>query len=227
MSKAQRKKQMPRARNRRNKQSSRVWNSGQQLLTNPTKSIVPYNYRTTMTYGYTWLNNTAIPGFYDWVIRANSVYDPDVALGGDSAYGTDQIKAMWQMYRVIGSRIKISVVNLDATNPVNVVLIPNASSAAYAAAQQDGLLNHPRAKNMMVDRYDGSKCLSHTMTTTQAFGVRDVDDIGFSAAFNADPSHIWYWHIVSFNNAGVAANCELRLEVWFDTICSEPYPMNV
>jgi len=180
-----------------------------------------------MTYGYTWLNATAIPGFYDWVIRGNSIYDPDVSLGGDSCYGTDQVAACWQLYKVIGSRIKMTVVNLDATNPVNVILIPNCSSASYAAAQQDGLLNHPRAKNVMVDRYDGAKKLSSTMTTVQAFAVKDVDDVGFSSAFNANPSHLWYWHIISYNNAGVASNCEMRMEVWYDTILTEPYPMNV
>jgi hypothetical protein len=196
-------------------------------VTNVGTNIVPTNFRTTMPYGYTWLNATAIPGFYDWVIRGNSCYDPDFAIGGDTCYGFDQMMAVWTHYKVLGSKIKVTCVNLDGTNPVNLVIIPTISSASYAAAQQDGLLNHPRAISCTVDRYDGSKVLSNSATTARVNGVKDLDDVGWSGDSTHNPTHEWFWHVIAFNNGGAAANCELKIQVLYDTLFTNAYPYNV
>lgn len=47
----------------------------------------------------------AIPALYDF--RANSVFDPDVALGGHQPMGFDQWATHYQHYTVIGSKIKV------------------------------------------------------------------------------------------------------------------------
>lgn len=197
------------------------------MIVNPRTMVVPYQYHTTMPYAYTWLNNTGAPGFYDWVMKGNGLYDPDVAVGGNSAYGLNELAVVWTSYKVLGSRVKVTVVNLDSSNPVNVIIVPTQTSNAFAAAQQDGLLHHPRARNMLVDRYDGSKSLTNAATTAMARNVKDVDDEGFQAAMNADPVHLWYWHVITWNNGGAASNCELKLEVFYDTVFSNPYPMTV
>ena len=150
------------------------------------------------------------------------MFDPDTAIGGNSAYGLNELHALYSYYKVISSTIMVDVVNLDTSNPAHVAIIPTPYSSAFAAAQQDGVIVHPRSKRMMVDRYDGTKRVQHQMQTNEAMNVRDIDDIGFQAACTADPTHQWYWHVVSWNNGAAAANMEMKLTMFFDAIFFGP-----
>ena len=182
----------------------------------------PYNLRLNMPYVYTWANATGAPGFFDWVLRGNGLFDPDTSIGGNSAYQLNELHTLYSYYKVLGSSISVDIVNLDTTNPLQVAIIPTPYSSGFAAAQQDGVIVHPRSRRMMVDRYNGVKRLSHRMSTNEALNVRDIDDIGFQAACTADPTHQWYWHVVTWNNGGAAANCEIKLTITFDAIFFGP-----
>lgn len=52
-------------------------------------------------------DNTAINREF----RANSLYDPEVAVGGHQPYGFDQLSAFYQHYTVIGSKITVTPID--------------------------------------------------------------------------------------------------------------------
>jgi len=197
------------------------------IMRNPSKDIIPYRFATNVDYVYTYLNATAIPGFYDWVLKGNGLYDPDIAIGGNSAYGLNEMSAIYDSYKVLGSTIKVTAINLDVSNPAHLAVIPTQFSASFAAAQQDGILHHPKARAITVDRYDGARVLKNACSTAIAMDVKDVDDIGFQAVLTADPVHLWYWHVVTWNNGGAAANIELTLEIKYKVMFSVPHPMTI
>lgn len=202
--------------------------AGSRIVRNPSANIVPLRFRTAMPYIYTWDNTTADPGYYDWILLGNGLWDPDTALGGNSATGLNELANVWANYRVIGSRIKVTVINRDASNVCYAAVIPTQQSSAYAVGQKTGLMLLPRTKSMTVALYDGSKSITNSASTSIIRDVKDIDDVGFAAACNADPAHLWYWHVVTWNSGGGnAANCVIKVEILYDTIFHNPYAFTV
>jgi hypothetical protein len=196
------------------------------MMKNPFSTIFPPNYYTVMPYVYTWTNATGAPGFYDWVIKGNGLYDPDTSIGGNSAYGLNEMAGVYNFYKVLSSTITVTVTAKD-DNPVQLSIVPTTFVNGFSAAQQDGVMVHPKAKHKVISQYNGSKTLTNRMSTATIHSVRDIDDIGFQATLIADPTHLWYWHVVTWNNDGDAANCEVMVSIRYETIFSSPYAYTV
>jgi hypothetical protein len=175
-----------------------------------------------MKFVETWDNTTGVPGFYDWVLRGNSIYDPDFALSADSVYGLAPMAALYTHYKVLSSTISVAVRNNDTDDPVNVAIIPASFSASFAAANQDGVMVHPLCRSTSVSLNDGVKTLRHSALSTVMFDVKDLDSVNFRSECTTNPATQWYWHVVTFNNAGVASDCEMRVTMVYDTIFSGP-----
>jgi hypothetical protein len=180
-----------------------------------------------MKYAYAWTNTTGIPGFYDWIMLGNGLWDPDTAVGGNSAFGLAELMNVWTKTKVLASTCQLEITNLDSSHPVHVAIVPWGYSGAFAAANQEGILVNPKAKSTTATVYDGTVRLSNSATTSTIKAVKDLGDIGFEGTSAADPTHKWYWHVVSWNDAGVAANVEFVLKIQYDTILFEPYAFTV
>jgi len=192
------------------------------------RQMIPYERRGVMRYAYTWNNSTGNPGFYDWVIRGNDIYDPDVALGGNSATGLDNLADVYSYYKVIGSRIKADVWGYDGNNQQVVVIIPNDTSASFTLTEWPALMNHPMAsKPAYGSIYTGPKRTSHSMSTALAAGVKDVDDVGFQASTAGSPTHQWYWHVVSSPLTTSSAKSIITVLVEYDTLFFSPKQLDV
>lgn len=190
------------------------------MMVNPERgSFMPAVLRTRLRFAESWDNTTAIPGFYDWVIRGNSIYDPDYALSADSCYGLAAMAGIYTSYKVLASSIRVTVTNNDDDDPVNCAIVPAVFPDSFAAANQDGLLVHPLAKHMSVSKLSGGKTLQHMMMSHKMFNVSNLDSVNFSALFTANPATIWYWHVVTWNNAGTASDCEMLVSVTYDVEC--------
>jgi len=184
------------------------------------QGFVPVRFDTIMDYGYFW-KFTEAAGFYDWVIRANSIFDPDVAVGGDSCTGLDQISGIYKHYKVSGCAVELSIVNNDTDDPVNVCIIPNNFSASYAVANINSIIAMPYAKNIIVANQAGAGRISHYMASKVMFDVANLDSVNFSAATDANPGTIWYFHICIFNHSGNALNVETKFRARYYTEFSE------
>lgn len=56
-------------------------------------------------------NFAAAPGFIDTIIRLNSVYDPQYAVGGGTPTGLAQLATMWGQYKVNAAKVTVKFVN--------------------------------------------------------------------------------------------------------------------
>jgi len=176
-----------------------------------------------LNYWYLWNDTTANPGFYDWVICGNNPYDPDTALGGDSAYGLDEYAALYAYYKVLSSKLELDTWGYDGNNLQATCVIPSDSSTVFTAANFPSILGATKASR---PSYAGLYLpAQHTIiraSTAEIAGVKDVDDVGFQAATNASPSHIWYWHIVSTPLVAAAAKCVKLVHVVYNTVFFSP-----
>jgi hypothetical protein len=196
--------------------------SSNRVITNPSGYLVPLRFRTTESFTETWLNNTAIPGYYDWVIRGNSTYDPDYALSADSCAGHDALATIYSDYKVISSRITVTISNTDATNPTICIIIPATFSVSFGVASVDAQSSYPRARHMLVSSADGSKSLRSSMQSRIMFDVKDLDSVNFRSVYNTNPATQWFWHVITSNNAGVASTCEMLVHVDYFVEWSSP-----
>ncbi len=66
---------------------------------------------TTLVYHY---QISIAPGINtgDKVINANSLYDPDAAIGGHQPTGFDQLMGLYKYYRVMSAQFKVSAINM-------------------------------------------------------------------------------------------------------------------
>jgi len=188
---------------------------------------IPYRIKVPLHYWYLWNDTTANPGFYDWVIKGNDLYDPDVALGGDSAYGLDEYAALYKYYKVTGSRCEVLTWGYDGNNMQSVAIIPNDSSSAFTAANfpsiwGSSLASRPAFGSLYTQP---SRC-SLRCTTAKITGVKDIDDVGFQAATNASPTHLWYWHVVGSPLVAAAAKSVKLVHVVYEAEFFSPLQLS-
>jgi len=182
------------------------------------RKAIPYSQRVPLHYWYLWNDTTANPGFYDWIIRGNDPYDPDTALGGDSAYGLDEYAALYKYYKVLGSAVEVTSWGYDGNNMQSSVIIPTDSSSAFTAANFPSILGSSLASRPAFGSlYTQPAVAKARATTARIAGVKDVDDVGFQAETNTDPTHVWYWHIVSQPLVAAAAKNVKLLHVVYNT----------
>jgi len=204
-------------------------NAGKKEVANLTRSsqlplplILPLQMTVILPFTESWLNATGAPGFYDWVLRGTSVYDPDYALSADSCAGVDLWGSMYLRYKVLRSTITVTVTNLDANDPVNVSITPSINPVSMNAANQDAVLYYPASKHMVVPCDGSSKTLVHSAESTKMFAVKDLDGDTYESDFASNPGKNFYWHVVTWNNAGSASNCEMLLNIKYVTVMSTP-----
>lgn len=178
--------------------------------------VIPMRFDTIFQYAYPWKYSTA-GGFQDWVIRGNSIYDPDVAIGGEMAAGLDQMKNLYLNYKVSYSTCEVTAVNNDTDDPIYITIVPTTYSNAIGVANAYSVASQPYAKTITVANQAGQAKIHNAMSSKTMFGVKNLDSVNFQAAYNANPATMWYWHIVIWNNSTNALNVELNMKCKFFT----------
>jgi len=94
-----------------------------QRIWNPISAIAPDINRTNMFY-FINTNFTSPSNALTMQFAGNSVFDPEIALGGYQPAGFDQLTQFYSNFRVVASRIKVQVINLS-NGPGSVTLYPS------------------------------------------------------------------------------------------------------
>jgi len=95
---------------------------------NPISGIVTDKYRTTMRY-FINTNFTSASNALTLQYAGNSVFDPEIALGGYQPPGFDNMSALYKNFLVVRSRIKVQVINLS-NGPGSVTLYPSNNTTS-------------------------------------------------------------------------------------------------
>lgn len=138
---------------------------------------------------------TGIPGKY--VFRGNSIFDPDLTGVGHQPRFFDQYSQLYERYRVHASKINIKLVNASP-NVSGLGVVPLTQSTSTELNSIVDLQEAPYVKFRWLQNGSNPTVTSITsfMKTSVIRGEKDEDD-DYSAQFVANPTRMWYWHIIA------------------------------
>jgi hypothetical protein len=166
----------------------------------------------TMTYAADW-NDTDADGFVDWVYRGNSIWDPQFAVGGESAYGEAAMAGIYLYWKVLSSRMVVEIGNEGAAT-LTAAIVPTVLSNSLT--DREDVTSMPRAVHKSANAGGPTMILTNVMATAPMLGMKGYDENGLTGVHaSGDPTNVWFWHLVLTNTTGVALNCHVRLKILY------------
>lgn len=206
--------------------STPTYRSKFRLYKNNNLSLFPKQMRQTLTYSEaTVVNLLATVGTIgSFRIRANSLFDPRVALGGHQPMGFDQLMAIYSKFCVVGAKITAYVGPAGASTflygsmGINVVdpastLVTNITDAIESQFSTWKNFNVSITNKMQLG-FDSSRY----------FGIKDIqDDDTLTGTAVADCTKQAYFDIWVASDTGVAGqNVTVTFNVEYDALFFEP-----
>jgi hypothetical protein len=155
---------------------------------------------------------------YRW--RPTGAFDIDPALGGTSMAGFAEASTFYSTYRVSGSKIKVTVSNPSATQPITVIVLPlNADPTnAMSAANITACMGNPYAKSKQAPLLGGPPAvIDSSMSTVKIFGDQAIYyDHNFSSLVNTVPANNWFWNVCLETLGVIATNIVVQVEIEVD-----------
>lgn len=130
------------------------------------------------------------------VWRGNSLYDPyNPAAASPQPQFFDQLSAIYNRYRVVGSSVKVTFVNDDDV-AIEAVVYPSISATPVTLIED--ARSQSRARSGIVGGKGSNqfKILKTYSSTAQTRGVSQTavkTDDDYTAAINTNPTRTWYW----------------------------------
>lgn len=172
------------------------------------------------------------------IFRCNSPYDPEVILGGHSAYMFDDIMRLYRKYRVVGSKIRVWPIYLStgtaaasSSAPSYGTILRTSSGEAYKSfANASHLLEcNIRGNVKQLGQVNtvalslGSEKPTLTHTYSQRKTFPGIQDLELEGTHNSDPAKLYYWELVMFSLFGNDPSVtRFRVEINFTVLFSEP-----
>jgi len=162
----------------------------------PDRLFVKLRYREQLS--YTQTSGTVSAGVY----RGNSLYDPRFDTGGGQPYLFDQWAALYQTYRVLGSKVRLlDSLNQGTGGDSRSFIFASPSSTSLSTTSQEQICESPYRKLSMIKAGAigiGQTQLSMYMGTAKILGrkksIVQVDP-NLLSAVTTDPANQWYWHV--------------------------------
>lgn len=134
---------------------------------------------------------------------ANSLLQPDGTGTPDTHQptGSDEWKAFYSKYVVMGSSCKIEVCNNRAFDLANVVLEPSQTTSVTSAHPEEIAYTSSR----LLGNSDTNKSwttLKRYMKTSRMYGKKVMQEDDFATTVSFDPINLWYWNLKMVPVAG-------------------------
>lgn len=163
---------------------------------------------------------------FQQVYRGNSPYDPDYTGTGVQPVGFDEYSAFYTNYFCPASRIKVSTIDTSGSAaPVisELVVVPTTSATTLASVDPMTAAQLPHAIYRITTTHTGSRptIINTRMTANRIFGTRITPgDTVYQASTTADPSVMWFWHILMqvVDEATTMAAVYVYVEITYDLI---------
>lgn len=130
--------------------------------------------------------------------RGNSLFDPNVAIGGHQPLYFDQYMALYGKYLVLGSSMKLTVTNGSNTAALQCVLWPNTDVTVLATVSE--VLEQTKASTMRTIPLGQSLAYStkRYAKTSTVLGLSKVQlgEEELSGTSSANPANEWFWSIL-------------------------------
>lgn len=161
------------------------------------------------------------------LFKANSIFDPDQAVGGHQPLGYDQWSAFYNHYVVIGSKINFEVAwSAGTTTPVTVgVYLSDDTSLAGTTALE--LQEQGKSRNLVLapSLSNPTRSLNLGYSAKKFFNVNDIKDNldRLGAEFSSDPGELAYFAIyMESTDEGSTSSVRVVTTIDYIVIMSEP-----
>ncbi len=160
------------------------------------------------------------------VFRLNSIFDPNAAVGGTQPYGYDQAAALYNRYRVLKTRYKVSW--LASTGTYNAAVVPSNGALNTNATDLTtftGNLMNPYAKYATYNLGAKAPIFSGKHDLNVLGGVRQLEylaDDRFEAQIGANPAEVISLNILSQNPTGGTIVIAFFVELWYEVDLHDP-----
>jgi hypothetical protein len=188
---------------------------GALTVTIPGKFYMPEKLFHTMTFCSDWHETTA-GGFVCWTYRGNSIWDPQFAVGGESAYGEAAMAGIYLYYKVLSSKIYVEVGN-ESADTLTVAIVPTTMSNALT--DKEDITSMPRAVYRLTNAGGPILRLANAMATAPMLGMKGYDENGLTGTHAAgDPTNCWFWQVVFSNTTAEALDSHVRLRIEYQVM---------
>lgn len=185
--------------------------------------VLPDRYYTNFRYTTVEADTTA-GGISEYIYRGNSLYDPDAAVGGTAAMGYDRFIYFYNKFRTDASSIHVTLLNIDADDPVYVSVFPSINSGAECATLHDCIdsLLWPHSKHAIATLQGGEAGVGN-YGKTKNLVARETPDRDLCHDVSNNPTLCWYWHVVFFtHNTANALNLQFNVAIKYWSECYQP-----
>lgn len=177
---------------------------------------VPRRIITQLNYNVVKDFVTALGSDSGYQFHMNSIYDPEVALGGHQPYGHDTLELLYGRYRVFkfGWNVKFTSTSL----PFHAIAVPVNGTTAPAST----LASEMPFSQTEVSSYNGGyqvelKGSIYLPRLNGTSAQEYMTDERFAALFGATPTENLYWSIIVYNpssTTGLTASGSILLTYW-------------
>ncbi len=167
--------------------------------------------------------------------RGNSIFDPEVAVGGQQPRGFDEYAVLYSKYYVVGSSITVTSKTIAGSDPA-IIGVFASSAAATSDAPPVVLDSNPsdwyaqdRVKAIMPanrDTWSDACQLKYTAKTKQLV-PRGTEREDLVTGVGTNPNSVWTWSVNVqriVNGTGTAMEFHFIETVVYDVIFSAPNP---
>jgi hypothetical protein len=155
---------------------------------------------------------------------ANSIYDPNWALGGHQPYGHDQFQLLYHHYEVTGATIKCTFTNgntdRDGKGSAILGIRMGEGVGVFSSTDEITMLESPDVVYGVMAPGTGKLVLSNTFNQKAMFPAKHD---GLTAAFGADPEEQAYFTIaVGSGQGGLIVPVDILVEIEYTCRFFEP-----
>lgn len=136
--------------------------------------------------------------YMPYVFRGNSLFDPNQTGTGHQPLYFDQYAAMYYKYRVLGSAVRIDVINNSPTSALFYVCEPNTEISTLTDLSTLYEQSRAGAPKLVPIAARISSRMKKYCSTRKACGLTksQLFDDTFAAEVTANPSNVWYWNLL-------------------------------
>ncbi len=186
-----------------------------------TGCFVPSRMRTSLRFCIT-ATNAASTSYAQLVVSGNGLFDPGLSLSAGQPVGFDYWAAMYERYRVIGSRCHLTASLADTSTGsasveghTSIVLYP--SNASGSLSSLDDAASQPYATRMEITSAKPIS-ITKTMKTSVITGIKDMlGSDQLQALISGTPGNEWFWNVGVVSTAAYAdGRTEISFVITYD-----------
>lgn len=187
------------------------------------RSGFPDRFRTTVIYSDLIQLNPLQP-FRNQVFRGNSLYDPDFTALGHQPLYFDQYMAIYERFRVLGSKIIIKVVNNSPGSSAIAVLHADTDPLAVVSFFPISEQPHTKISRFIPVSARLPVSLGMRKSSCEILGLSSAQiwDDDYSGTASGNPTKMWYYNVyVQTSDFTQNIQAQLEVTIHYDVVFSD------